>query len=202
MSGFEESLILVSDGMGEVHSMTVALGRGKDIKILKQLLVEDNRSGARRTIEDSRLHGHTDVLLERAEILWVGALRWKRLRVLVQELVEELLAGVFTDRSRHHRCVVGNERPARGGSPEERERCGGRERDGGTNSPRRRGTESPRGRAGARSGGDGRFCGNAGIRAGIGIGAGALSSEGGDEPGASIFRHPLGANFAAEGAAE
>jgi len=35
-SGFEESLILVSDGMGEVHSMTVAVGQGTDIKILKQ----------------------------------------------------------------------------------------------------------------------------------------------------------------------
>jgi len=36
-SGFEESLILVSDGMGEVHSMTVGLGLGADIKILKQI---------------------------------------------------------------------------------------------------------------------------------------------------------------------
>ena len=37
LSGFEESLILVSDGMGEVHSMTVAVGQGTDIKILKQV---------------------------------------------------------------------------------------------------------------------------------------------------------------------
>jgi carbamoyltransferase len=36
-SGFDEALILVSDGMGEVHSMTVAVGQGKDIKILKQI---------------------------------------------------------------------------------------------------------------------------------------------------------------------
>ena len=36
-SGFEESLILVSDGMGEVHSMMVAVGKGTDIKILKQV---------------------------------------------------------------------------------------------------------------------------------------------------------------------
>ncbi|HWX21798.1 MAG TPA: carbamoyltransferase C-terminal domain-containing protein [Candidatus Binatia bacterium] len=37
LSGFEEALILVSDGMGEVHSMTVALGQGKEIRILKQV---------------------------------------------------------------------------------------------------------------------------------------------------------------------
>ena len=36
-SGFEESLILVSDGMGEVHSMTVAVGQGTEIKVLKQM---------------------------------------------------------------------------------------------------------------------------------------------------------------------
>jgi carbamoyltransferase len=36
-SGFEESLILVSDGMGEIHSMMVAAGQGKDIKVLKQI---------------------------------------------------------------------------------------------------------------------------------------------------------------------
>jgi carbamoyltransferase len=36
-SGFDEALILVSDGMGEVHSMTVAVGRGRDIKVLKQI---------------------------------------------------------------------------------------------------------------------------------------------------------------------
>ncbi len=37
LSGFDESLILVSDGMGEVHSMTVAVGRGTDIQVLKQI---------------------------------------------------------------------------------------------------------------------------------------------------------------------
>jgi carbamoyltransferase len=36
-SGFEEALIVVSDGMGEVHSLTVAMGKGKGIKMLKQL---------------------------------------------------------------------------------------------------------------------------------------------------------------------
>ncbi len=36
-SGFSESLILVSDGMGEIHSMTVAVGQGKDIKVLRQV---------------------------------------------------------------------------------------------------------------------------------------------------------------------
>ncbi|HXI72602.1 MAG TPA: carbamoyltransferase C-terminal domain-containing protein [Verrucomicrobiae bacterium] len=36
-SGFEESLILVSDGMGEIHSLMVAVGTGKEIKILKQV---------------------------------------------------------------------------------------------------------------------------------------------------------------------
>ncbi|HEY5910147.1 MAG TPA: carbamoyltransferase C-terminal domain-containing protein [Verrucomicrobiae bacterium] len=36
-SGFEESLIVVSDGMGEVHSLTVAVGRGADIQIVKQV---------------------------------------------------------------------------------------------------------------------------------------------------------------------
>jgi len=36
-SGFDESLILVSDGMGEVHSMTVAVGQGTEIEILKQV---------------------------------------------------------------------------------------------------------------------------------------------------------------------
>jgi carbamoyltransferase len=35
-SGFEEALILVSDGMGEVHSMTVAVGQGTEIETLKQ----------------------------------------------------------------------------------------------------------------------------------------------------------------------
>ncbi len=37
LSGFQESLILVSDGMGEIHSMTIALGSGKDIKIIRQV---------------------------------------------------------------------------------------------------------------------------------------------------------------------
>src|SRR5947207_10549098 len=36
-SGFDESLIFITDGMGEIHSMTVALGQGADIKILKQI---------------------------------------------------------------------------------------------------------------------------------------------------------------------
>jgi carbamoyltransferase len=36
-SGFEESLILVSDGMGEVHSLTIAVGKGNEITILKQI---------------------------------------------------------------------------------------------------------------------------------------------------------------------
>ena len=36
-SGFDEALILISDGMGEVHSMMVAVGQGSDIKILKQV---------------------------------------------------------------------------------------------------------------------------------------------------------------------
>lgn len=36
-SGFHESLILVSDGMGEVHSMTVAVGQGKTITVIKQV---------------------------------------------------------------------------------------------------------------------------------------------------------------------
>ncbi len=35
VSGFKESLILVVDGMGEVHSTTVAIGQGRDIEILK-----------------------------------------------------------------------------------------------------------------------------------------------------------------------
>ena len=37
VSGFPEALILVADGMGEQQSLTVALGEGKDIKILKQI---------------------------------------------------------------------------------------------------------------------------------------------------------------------
>lgn len=37
MSGFDESLVLVSDGMGEFHSATVAIGRGNEIHIIKQI---------------------------------------------------------------------------------------------------------------------------------------------------------------------
>jgi len=37
VSGLEESLILVSDGMGEHYSTTVALGRGNDIEVLAQV---------------------------------------------------------------------------------------------------------------------------------------------------------------------
>jgi natural product biosynthesis luciferase-like monooxygenase protein len=37
LSGFEEALIFISDGMGEVQSMTVAIGQGKDIKILTEV---------------------------------------------------------------------------------------------------------------------------------------------------------------------
>jgi len=36
-SGFAESLILISDGMGEIHSMTVAVGQGKDITVLRHV---------------------------------------------------------------------------------------------------------------------------------------------------------------------
>src|SRR5262249_43916825 len=36
-SGFDEALVLVSDGMGEVHSMTVAVGAADDIRIIKQV---------------------------------------------------------------------------------------------------------------------------------------------------------------------
>jgi len=37
LSGFDESLILVSDGMGEFHSATVAVGRGNEIHIVKEI---------------------------------------------------------------------------------------------------------------------------------------------------------------------
>jgi len=37
VSGFEEALILVADGMGEVHSMTIAVARGRDITTLAQV---------------------------------------------------------------------------------------------------------------------------------------------------------------------
>lgn len=37
LSGFKESLILVTDGMGEQHSMTIAVGKENKIKIVKQL---------------------------------------------------------------------------------------------------------------------------------------------------------------------
>ena len=36
-SGYSEALILISDGMGEVHSMTVAVGQGTDITILRRV---------------------------------------------------------------------------------------------------------------------------------------------------------------------
>ncbi|HWW02753.1 MAG TPA: MupA/Atu3671 family FMN-dependent luciferase-like monooxygenase [Candidatus Acidoferrum sp.] len=36
-SGFEEALILVTDGMGEAHSATVAVGKGTDIRVLAQI---------------------------------------------------------------------------------------------------------------------------------------------------------------------
>lgn len=37
VSGFEESLIIVSDGMGEMHSCTVAVGQNDDIKVIEQI---------------------------------------------------------------------------------------------------------------------------------------------------------------------
>lgn len=37
LSGFDESLILVSDGMGEFHSATIGVGRGQEIQTVKQL---------------------------------------------------------------------------------------------------------------------------------------------------------------------
>lgn len=37
MSGFDQSLILVSDGLGEFHSATVAIGKGNEIRIIKQI---------------------------------------------------------------------------------------------------------------------------------------------------------------------
>ena len=36
-SGFNEALIVVSDGMGEAHSLTVAVGRGREIHIVQQV---------------------------------------------------------------------------------------------------------------------------------------------------------------------
>ena len=36
-SGFGDALILISDGMGEVHSMTVAVGHGAEIQVIKQV---------------------------------------------------------------------------------------------------------------------------------------------------------------------
>src|SRR6266568_1155636 len=36
-SGFEEALILVSDGMGEIHSMSVAIGNRHDVRIIQQI---------------------------------------------------------------------------------------------------------------------------------------------------------------------
>ena len=37
VSGFNESLILVVDGMGELHSTTIAIGQGRDIEILETI---------------------------------------------------------------------------------------------------------------------------------------------------------------------
>ncbi len=37
VSGFDQSLILVSDGMGEFHSATVAIGQRNEIQIIKQI---------------------------------------------------------------------------------------------------------------------------------------------------------------------
>ncbi len=37
VSGLKESLIHIADGMGEVHSTTIAVGMGKDINIIKQV---------------------------------------------------------------------------------------------------------------------------------------------------------------------
>jgi carbamoyltransferase len=37
LSGFDEALILVADGMGECDSTTIALGRGSDIEIVRQI---------------------------------------------------------------------------------------------------------------------------------------------------------------------
>jgi natural product biosynthesis luciferase-like monooxygenase protein len=37
LSGFDDALILISDGMGEVQSMTVAIGRENEIKILAEI---------------------------------------------------------------------------------------------------------------------------------------------------------------------
>lgn len=36
-SGFPEALILVSDGMGEINSMTVAVGQGAEMRVLRQV---------------------------------------------------------------------------------------------------------------------------------------------------------------------
>jgi carbamoyltransferase len=41
-SGFPEALILVADGMGEMHSMTIAVGQGNDITIVKQVPALDS----------------------------------------------------------------------------------------------------------------------------------------------------------------
>ncbi|TDC25574.1 carbamoyltransferase [Streptomyces sp. 8K308] len=35
VSGFDEALVVVADGMGETESMTVAVGRGKDLEVLR-----------------------------------------------------------------------------------------------------------------------------------------------------------------------
>jgi carbamoyltransferase len=42
LSGFEESLILVSDGMGEFHSATVAVGSGGQIRVIREIPALDS----------------------------------------------------------------------------------------------------------------------------------------------------------------
>ncbi len=37
LSGFKEALILIADGMGEFHSMTIAIGKQNQIEIIKQI---------------------------------------------------------------------------------------------------------------------------------------------------------------------
>lgn len=37
LSGFDEALILIADGMGEIHSTTVAIGRNNQIDVIKQV---------------------------------------------------------------------------------------------------------------------------------------------------------------------
>ena len=37
LSGFEDSLIMIADGMGEIHSTTIAVGTGNEIEIVQQI---------------------------------------------------------------------------------------------------------------------------------------------------------------------